>query len=189
MTRQHLSIFLLLAVAVASVSCEANNPFDTGPPYDVEGNLAKDSLLIVEYLKTAEIDSLYRVHDPSGVVVIVQEEGEGSRPIDGSVIYTDYTGSLLSDGSVFDTSIEDVAKENDIYVEGADYRVFTFQLVPLSSGAGGVIQGWNIAFRHLRPGSKAQFIIPSPWGYRSNTTDRIPENSVLIFDVDFRGME
>ncbi|SFT72703.1 FKBP-type peptidyl-prolyl cis-trans isomerase FkpA [Algoriphagus locisalis] len=184
MTIQRTSIFLFLILAIAFASCDAQNPFDTGPPYDLEGNLAKDSLLIVEYLQTAEIDSLYRIHDPSGVVIIVQEEGEGTRPINGNVIYTDYTGSLMSDGSVFDTTDEDVAKDSDIYVEGRDYRVFTFQI-----NSGTVIQGWDIAFRRLRPGSKAQLIIPSPWGYRSNSTERIPENSVLIFDVDFRGIE
>lgn len=184
MILKRASIFFFLALAIAFVSCDAKNPYDTGPAYDVAGNLKKDSLLIVEYLKTAEIDSLYRIHDPSGVVIIVQEEGSGSRPGDRNVVYTDYTGSLMSDGSVFDTSKENVARENDIYVEKKDYTVFKFQL-----SAGGVIQGWDIAFRRLRPGSKAKLIIPSTWGYRSNDTERIPENSILIFDVDFKGME
>ena len=180
-----LSIFAFLVLAVAFVSCDAKNPYDTGPAYDREGNLAKDSLLIVDYLETAEIDSLYRIYDPSGVVIIVQEEGAGSRPITGNVIYSRYIGSLMSDGTVFDTNIESVARDNDLYVEGKEYELLSFLL-----GTGTVIEGWDIAFRRLRPGSKAQFIIPSTYGYRdSPNTDRIPENSVLIFDVDFKGMD
>lgn len=172
---------LLLGLA----SCEPNNPFATGPTYDAAANLAIDRKLIDAYLATADIDSLYRIHDPSGVIIIVQEEGTGTRPTGGTVAYTDYTGSLLSDGSVFDTSLEDVARENNIFVEGRSYDILSFVV-----GSGGVITGWDIGFRRLRPGSKAKFIIPSPYGYQAaeNRTG-IPPNSILIFDIDFKGID
>ncbi len=177
--------FLLFAVLIAFASCEPTNPFATGPTYDPDANLEIDRKLIDTYLATAKIDSLYRIHDPSGVVVIVQRDGNGSRPTGGNVVYTDYTGSLMSDGSVFDTSSETIARENDIFVEGRKYVLFNFVL-----GTGAVITGWDIGFRRLRPGSKAVFIIPSPYGYRSATNNsRIPPNSVLVFDVDFKGID
>lgn len=184
MNIQRAGIFFFLILAVAFSSCEPNNPYDTGPPYDFDGNLAKDSLLIADYLETAEIDSLYRIHDPSGVVIIVQEEGTGSRPVNGNVIYTDYTGSLMSDGSVFETTVESVAVDNDLFVEGSDYRPMSFLL-----GGGTVVPGWTVAFKRLRPGSKAQLLIPSPYGYQSIERNRIPANSVLIYDMDFLGIE
>ncbi|MEB2774894.1 FKBP-type peptidyl-prolyl cis-trans isomerase [Algoriphagus sp. D3-2-R+10] len=184
MILQRASIFFFLIFAVVLISCEPNNPFDRGPVYDEEGNLAKDSLLIVDYLETAEIDSLYRIHDPSGVVIIVQEEGTSSRPGNGNLIHVNYTGSLLSDGSVFETTIEQVAKDNDIYDEDATYRPISFTL------GGNVITGWNIGFSRLRSGSKAKLIIPSTWGYRDDPDRaKIPANSVLIFDVEFKGMD
>ncbi|RIW18156.1 FKBP-type peptidylprolyl isomerase [Algoriphagus lacus] len=183
MIKRLIPVFFLGLLAL--LSCEPTNPFNTGPAYDVEGNLKIDSTKIVAYLDTAKIDSLYRIHDPSGVVVIVQEEGVGTRPTFNTVVYTDYTGSLMEDGSVFDTSIETVARENNIYVEGRKYNAFSFII-----GSSGVIQGWDIAFRRLRPGSKAVLIIPSPYGYRNQSnSDRIPPNSVLIFDVDFLGID
>ncbi|WP_425637117.1 FKBP-type peptidyl-prolyl cis-trans isomerase [Algoriphagus yeomjeoni] len=185
MNLQRVSIFFFLVLSIAFVGCDAQNPFDTGPVYDVAGNLERDSLLIVDYLDTADIDSLYRIHDPSGVVIIVQEEGTASRPNGGNVIYTNYTGSLMSDGSVFDTNIENVARDNNIYVETRNYNIFSFQL-----GSGNVIQGWDIAFRRLRSGAKAKLIIPSPYAYRdSETNEKIPANSILIFDVEFKGMD
>ncbi|WP_194975485.1 FKBP-type peptidyl-prolyl cis-trans isomerase [Aquiflexum lacus] len=177
------SILSFLFVFLISIACEPNNPFG-GPVYDVEGNLEKDRIIIDEFLATAQIDSIYRYHDPTGVVVIVQEEGAEDRPVPGNLIYTNYIGSLL-DGSVFDTNIEEVAKENNIFVESRNYRLFQFTL-----GSSEAISGFNYGFRNLKSGSKAILIIPSPWAYRdSETNERIPPNSVLMFEVDFRGME
>lgn len=179
------SLVSFLIVLFFIIACEPNNPFG-GPVYDVAGNLEKDRVIIDEFLLTAQIDSLYRFHDPSGVVIIVQEEGEGIKPGNGNLIYTEYTGKLL-DGTVFDTSIEEVAKENDIFVEGRSYRLFQFLMDPRGSSA---IEGFYFGFRNLKSGSKAILIIPSPRAYRdSETNERIPPNSVLMFEVEFRGME
>lgn len=183
--KQTSYLILLVTLMFGLSSCEPTNPFATGPVYDAAANLEIDRKLIDTYLATAKIDSLYRIHDPSGVIVIVQKEGSGTRPTGGTVVYTDYTGSLMSDGSVFDTSFEDVARENNIFVENRDYGIFSFVL-----GTGGVIVGWDIGFRRLRPGSKARIIIPSPYGYRAaDNNTKIPPNSVLIFDVDFKGID
>jgi FKBP-type peptidyl-prolyl cis-trans isomerase FkpA len=170
---------------VVLASCETTNPFDRGPAYDVAGNLEIDRKKIAAYLDTAKIDSLYRFHDPSGVVVIVQKEGVGSRPTTNTVVYTDYIGKLMEQGTVFDTSYETIARTNNIYVETRTYRPFSFIL-----GSSGVIPGWDYGFRRLRPGSKAILIIPSPEGYRNqNNNDKIPPNSVLVFNVDFLGID
>jgi FKBP-type peptidyl-prolyl cis-trans isomerase FkpA len=183
--KQKSYLIILSAFLLGLASCQPTNPFATGPVYDAAANLEIDRKLIDTYLATADIDSLYRIHDPSGVIIIVQEEGSGTRPKTNTVVYTDYTGSLMSDGSIFDTSFEDVARENNIFVEGGIYSIFSFVI-----GTGGVIQGWDIGFRRLRPGAKAKLIIPSPFAYSAATNNsRIPPNSVLIFDVDFKGID
>lgn len=182
---KNLFYILLIGVFTTIIACEPNNPYNTGPVYDFDGNLAIDSVKIAAYIDTAKVDSIYRIHDPTGVIIIVQEEGVGSRPTGGNIVYTDYTGSLMEDGSVFDTNSEAVARANDIYVEGSPYDLYKFQI-----GAGIVVTGWDIAFRRLRPGSKARLVIPSPYGYQdSENRSRIPANSVLLFDVHFRGTD
>ncbi|MBC6365525.1 FKBP-type peptidyl-prolyl cis-trans isomerase [Algoriphagus sp. AK58] len=181
--RKLIPLFFLLVIGL--VSCEPNNPFAQGPPYDLEGNLAIDRKKIDAYLDTAKIDSIYRIHDPSGIVIIVQEEGVGSRPVTNTVVYTDYIGKLMELGTVFDTSYEDVAKANNIFVEDRKYFPLSFVL-----GSATVIPGWDLAFRRIRPSSKAVLVIPSPYGYRSQSNnDRIPPNSVLVFEVDFLGID
>ena len=178
-------LLLLLFLLVGFSACETTSPFDQGPAYDFEGNLAIDRKKIDAYLDTAQIDSLYRIHDPSGVVVIVQQEGTGSRPTNNTVVYTDYIGSLMETGSVFDTSYESVAQLNNIFVEGRVYAPLSFVI-----GGSTVITGWDVAFKRLRPTSKALIVIPSPYWYSSqNNNDKIPENSILIFEVDFLGID
>jgi FKBP-type peptidyl-prolyl cis-trans isomerase FkpA len=180
-----LGILIGFVSLITMSSCETSPQFGGPPPYDAALNLALDRVKVDAYLDTARIDSLYRIHDPSGIIIIVQKEGVGSRPIFGSVIYTDYIGSLMSDGSIFDTSYQQVAVDNNIFVEGNTYNTLSFV-----KGSGGIISGWDIAFGRLRPRSKAKLIIPSPYAYQSSANNtRIPANSVLLFDVDFRGID
>lgn len=178
--------FLWSIMLLAFFSCEQTSPFGPiVPQYDSEGNLAKDRVKIDRYLSNTPIDSLYRIHDPSGVIVIVQQEGSGSRPTSGSIVYTEYTGSLMDTGAIFDTSIESIARDNNIFSETARYVTFRFMI-----GSGSVIRGWDIAYRRMRPGTSAKIIIPSPWAYGNQTNNpRVPENSILIFDVNFRGID
>ncbi|WP_200975423.1 FKBP-type peptidyl-prolyl cis-trans isomerase [Echinicola sp. 20G] len=187
--KQYIFGILGLMVIAGMISCEPNNPYDLGPVYDVAGNLEKDSVKIAEYLETAEYDSLYRIHDPSGVVIIVQEEGTGSRPFNGNLVYTNYVGKL-TDGSVFDTNIQSVAEENGLHEDGDEYNPFPFYVVSASnSTSSGAIYGFSLGFKRLRSGSKGVIIIPSPYAYRDVDRETIPANSVLVFEVDFLGMD
>lgn len=188
MIKRSLLILVLLA-GFSMIACETTNPFDRGPGYDGAANLKIDSVKIAAFLDTAKIDSLRRIHDPSGVVIIVQEEGVGSRPTTNTVVHTDYIGSLMEGGLVFDTTFEDVAIENDIVVENRNYQPFSFVL---GTNTNTVIRGWDIGYSRLRPGSKAILIIPSPFGYQDQINaggGRIPPNSILLFNVDFLGID
>lgn len=183
MMRNLLVLFLFALVGLSA--CETPNPYNQGPAYDFEGNLAIDRKKIAAYLDTAKIDSIYRIHDPSGVVVIVQQEGKGSRPTNNTVVYTDYIGKVMATGTVFDTSYESIARAKNLFVEGRVYAPLSFVV-----GTATVITGWDIGFKRLRPTSKATIIIPSPYGYSNQkNNDKIPENSILVFQVDFLGID
>jgi FKBP-type peptidyl-prolyl cis-trans isomerase len=57
-------------------------------------------------------------------------------------------------------------------------------------GSSSAIQGFSIGFQRLRSGSKGIIIIPSPYAYRNQENNtKIPPNSVLVFEVDFLGMD
>lgn len=184
MIKRFIPVLFVLGV-ISIIACEPNNPFDRGPVYDIDANLKIDSVKIAAFLDTAKIDSLYRIYDPSGVVIIVQEEGEGSRPGFQTVVYVNYTGYLLEGGTVFDTSFEAVAIANDIFSETASYSPFSFIM-----GTNRVIPGWELGISRLRPGSKAVLVIPSPYGYKNvGSGDRVPEDAPLVFEIDFLGID
>jgi FKBP-type peptidyl-prolyl cis-trans isomerase FkpA len=179
------SIFFLAFIGLMA-SC--NNDMNFGrPQYDVEGNLVRDRQLIAEYLESAPFDSLYRVHDESGVVVIVQEEGTGSRPNHGNIVHTTFTG-MLTDGSVFTTTNREVAEEHGLFVEGQYYGPTFFQLG--DQGNDRRVYGLWFGFRRMRSGTKGVVIVPSVYGNQNREDlERVPPNSILVYEVDFLGFD
>ena len=115
----------------------------------------------------------------SGLRYIISEKGGGEIPKSGDRVKVNYTGKLM-DGTVFDTSIESVAKEAGVFNEGRPYQPLTFQL-----GIGQVILGWDEGIGLLNAGSKATIFIPSPLAYgERGAGETIKPNSILIFDVE-----
>lgn len=115
----------------------------------------------------------------SGLFYVIEEEGDGPEVEEGSTVGVNYTGYVL-DGTVFDTSLEEVARANNKFMEGRPYEPIEFQV-----GMGRVIPGWDEGLQHLRKGSKAKLLIPSTLAYgNQQVSPEIKANSVLIFDLE-----
>lgn len=139
-----------------------------------------DSALINDYLETENIEA--EEHE-SGLMYQVVEKGNGPIPQAGQQVSVNYTGRLL-DGTIFDTSYPDIAKEEGIFNEQRSYAPYTFQL-----GRGAVIRGWDIGIGLINEGTKAKLFIPSKLGYGPRAFASIPANSVLVFDVELVNVE
>jgi len=113
-----------------------------------------------------------------GVYIITTRTGSGVRATRGRTIEMNYVGRLL-DGTVFDTNLEDVARENGLFTPMRQYVPLPFQV-----GVGQVIQGMDNALVDMRAGSKVTLIIPSNMAYGSRNMDMIPPFSTLIFEVE-----
>jgi len=96
----------------------------------------------------------------SGLNYIITEEGDGEFPSISDEVTVNYTG-YFTNGDIFDMSTDPI----------------TF---PLTN----VIEGWQEGIPLLSRGGSGKLIIPSHLGYGSNPPNGIPENAVLIFDVD-----
>ncbi len=115
----------------------------------------------------------------SGLYYVIEQEGTGEATTPGTTMYVNYAGYLL-DGTLFDTSMPDVAKANNIFDAQRAYEA-----LPVNVGMGQVIPGWDEGLMLLKKGSKGKFIIPSPLGYGENGAGAmIPPNSILVFDVE-----
>ncbi len=76
----------------------------------------------------------------------------------GDNISVDYTGRTAEDGKVFDTSIESVAKENNI--TKPEYKHFNFTV-----GKGQVIKGFDEGVIGMKVGDTKNLRIPPEMGY------------------------
>eukprot|EP00814_Leptocylindrus_danicus_P003884 CAMPEP_0116033784 /NCGR_PEP_ID=MMETSP0321-20121206/19203_1 /TAXON_ID=163516 /ORGANISM="Leptocylindrus danicus var. danicus, Strain B650" /LENGTH=478 /DNA_ID=CAMNT_0003509941 /DNA_START=97 /DNA_END=1533 /DNA_ORIENTATION=- len=93
-------------------------------------------------------------------------------PPKGSVVTAHYTGTLASDGSKFDSSVD----------RG---RPFEFTI-----GQGQVIRGWDEGFASMKIGEKAVLTINSDYGYGDRgSPPKIPGGATLLFEVELLGFK
>jgi peptidylprolyl isomerase len=107
--------------------------------------------------------------EPSGPVselqIIDLTEGTGDTVKDGDTITAHYTGALVNDGTIFQSS-HDFGQ-------------------PATFGLNQVIQGWTVGVPGMKVGGKRRLIIPSGMAYGSRRVSaNIPPNSDLVFDIE-----
>lgn len=84
----------------------------------------------------------------------------------GDNVSVDYTGSL--NGRVFDTSIESVAKESNLYISNK-----TYEPIPFTVGKGQLIKGFDKGIIGMKVGESKALVIPPDKAYG-------PKNPLLI---------
>ncbi|MEN8250576.1 MAG: FKBP-type peptidyl-prolyl cis-trans isomerase [Bacteroidota bacterium] len=148
-----------------------------------EYNLAKLNELIESEADTIkayiETNGINASKTEEGLYYEIVEEGTGDMPQEGQMVKVNYTGYVL-DGTVFDSSIEEKAKEANLFNPARTYEPYAFPL-----GAGQVIKGWDIGIALLKEGGKAKLVIPSALAYGNRARSNIIKaNSILVFDVE-----
>lgn len=94
----------------------------------------------------------------------------------GDFVVFNYIGRF-ENGEVFDTSYEDVAKENEIYVEEREYGP-----LGVNAGVGELIPGLDEALLGMEIGERKTVTIPPELGYGMPRDD-------LIVDIDVSQFE
>jgi FKBP-type peptidyl-prolyl cis-trans isomerase len=114
-----------------------------------------------------------------GVYVIVTAKGRGKEVVKDNTVFFNYTGTTI-DGKVFDTSIEEVAKENNLYNPQREYAPLEVKV-----GAGRVIPGMDHALVGLHQGDFVTLIIPAEAAYPPNPQNPLGGKN-LIFDMEIK---
>ncbi|RYX78922.1 FKBP-type peptidyl-prolyl cis-trans isomerase [bacterium] len=92
-------------------------------------------------------------------------EGTGDEVPVGATITAHYTGALVADGTIFQSS-KDFGN-------------------PISFGLNQVIKGWTDGVPGMRVGGTRRLIIPAAQAYgASSPSANIPANSDLVFDIE-----
>lgn len=97
--------------------------------------------------------------------VIDVEEGTGEVVRPGATITAHYTGALVKNGIIFQSSL--------------DFGD------PITFGLHQVIDGWTVGVPGMKIGGTRRLIIPAVQAYGSaSPASNIPANSDLVFDID-----
>lgn len=107
--------------------------------------------------------------EPRGAVdsleIIDILEGSGDEVPVGATITAHYTGALVADGTIFQSS-HDFGR-------------------PISFGLNQVIKGWTDGVPGMKVGGTRRLIIPASQAYgASSPAANIPANSDLVFDIE-----
>jgi peptidyl-prolyl cis-trans isomerase A (cyclophilin A) len=140
-------------------------------------------------VKAAKVKDLTMVRakttkSATGLQSIVLKPGNGKKPADGSTMYIHYAG-YLEDGSLFDSSYEEVAKAYGKFDENRQkqggYNAFPFQ----AGKKDGLIPGFIEGISDMTFGEKKMLFIPSSLAYGERGAGNvIPPNANIIFEVE-----
>ncbi|OXB04941.1 peptidylprolyl isomerase [Flavobacterium pectinovorum] len=119
----------------------------------------------------------------TGLEYVITEKGAGKKPAIGTQLYIHYAG-FLEDGTLFDTSIEDVAKTFGKF-DPARAEAKAYSPIPFQAGKkDGMIPGFIEGIEKLSFGDKAVLFIPSHLAYgAAGAGGVIPPNANIIFEV------
>ncbi len=123
---------------------------------------------------------------PSGIVLIYTKEGDGKgkQPTAQDKVLVDYAGYLI-DGTLFDTNIPKIAKENDKFNDKRTYAPLEVQY----NSRARLIPGFREAVLNMKINDKVRVFIPSFLGYGERGTGPIKPNSNLVFDLELVGIK
>jgi peptidylprolyl isomerase len=93
----------------------------------------------------------------------------------GDLVTVDYTGTF-DDGTVFDTSLEPVAKRAGIYNRKRVYEPIEFRV-----GTGGMIEGFEEAVLGMEMGDKKKVKIPPEKAYGQLNPEKVKKVPLIEF--------
>jgi hypothetical protein len=192
--KMKLVSFLFLATAILMFSCNEGTIVEQVDP---SIQRAIDIEIINDYLTEKGYDPATVDTTESGVRYIIIDEGQtsfDSLSIDESdIVDFDYIGRLTN-GALFDTSIEAVAQEDTAIF--SEFRNYVPLLMNYSSTGwtirdrfvSGFAEGISITFNKVHVGAHILIAFPSDLGYGAtaqfgNGVETIPANSVLTFEL------
>ncbi|WP_057939059.1 FKBP-type peptidyl-prolyl cis-trans isomerase [Algoriphagus resistens] len=170
------ALLSLIAGSFAFASCIDDDATD-----DVIFN--EDLAEIQAYLDTTSIVNVKEYYDEGRGITVIWQELSGSKDTVslGDTLKVNYVGRLLNNRA-FDTSFEDIAKDEGIYNSQRDYDPLVFRV-----GIGQLIAGFEIGTLQMEVGDKATVFIPSYYAYGKQGTSGvvpIPANTPILFELE-----
>lgn len=177
-------VFILILVSTVIWSCGDGEIVDTNP----NSIKAKDIIAINKYLAKKGYDTTKVDTTRFGVRYVIVKKGTGTEKVDGSdIISFNYVGKTLQD-SVFDASIDSIAKKADVFDSTRVYSPsqITYSLNGWTTKGrfiNGFSEGLATSFKGLAVGGHTLILMPSSLGYGARGAGKIKPNTPLAFDL------
>ena len=121
---------------------------------------------------------------PSGLKYKVIKAGSDSKPKIGEKVLVNYAG-WLADGTLFDTSVIEVAEKFGKFDEINQLHRGNFSPAPMEfSPESRLIPGFKEGLLRMSVGEKIRLFIPPHLGYGPQGGGPIPPNAELVFDLE-----
>jgi len=133
---------------------------------------AEEKRLLQQYL---DVNNITVDPTASGLYYIEEEEGTGVAPEIGDTVSINYVTQNVV-GKIYDTNIEEKAKEYNIWDMNRTYEPFRFEV-----GDSSIILGLNEGITYMKEGGIATIIMPSHLAYFDYMT--------LVFFVELLAVE
>lgn len=140
------------------VACSKKD--DDTPQYDALAQYSIDSAKIESYIAANNIQGVK--HDSLGIFYQIVNRGSTADSANAAAyVQVAYIGTFL-DKTVFDSSYN------------------------ASFGLNQVIAGWTVGIPKIGKGGEINLFLPSIYGYGPGGRDKIPGNTVLVFNVKLK---
>ena len=152
---------------------------------------AEEALLDAQYKVIREQKANYfsalkakATQSATGLQYAITKKGTGKKPANGVNVNIHYAG-FLENGSLFDSSIEEVSRAFGKY-DANRAAQNGYQPIPYVMGTKqGMIPGFIEGIEKLSFGDKAVLYIPSKLGYgEAGAGNVIPPNATIIFEIE-----
>ncbi len=108
------------------------------------------------------------------VVFTPQPAATASTAQVGDTVYINYIGTFPNSGTVFDTSLASVAKDNSTYPKAYSFSLRTsYSTLQFTIGDGTVIKGFDDGVRGLAQGQSTTISVPASLGYGAGNATAI----------------
>jgi len=146
-----------------------NNDADVNADYQKETGLEKDRE-IKELEKYAAGKKIKTIKSPNGVLVEVENAGDGMKADSGKQASVYYKG-YLENGKVFDTNMGTTADKKPAF----SFVVGTHSAIP----------GWDEGLKYFGKGGKGRLLVPAMLAYGpQGSPPVIPAFTNLVFDIE-----
>ena len=126
---------------------------------------------------------------PSGLKILVLNEGQGDKPKIGQKVLVNYAG-WLANGTCIDTSEKEIAEKFGNFEVINQMHRGDFSPSPMDySPESRLIAGFKEGLLTMKVGDKIRLFIPPHLGYGEQGGGPIPPSADLVFDLEIVGIE